>query len=41
MRTRPTKSGSRETNAVGEELLLTWHVLSIYKCVLLGKEFRA
>ena len=40
MRTHLTKSGPRGANAVGEERLLTWHVLRVHKCVLLGKEFR-
>jgi len=37
MCTRPTDSGSRGVNAVGEEYLQTWHVLSVHKCVLFGK----
>ena len=34
MCTRPTDSGSRGVNAVGEEYLQTWHVLSVHKCEL-------
>jgi len=41
MHTCPTMSGPRGVNAVGEEHLLTWHVLSVRKCILVGKEFRA
>ena len=37
MCTCPTKSGPRGANAMGEEHLQTWHVLSVHECVPLGE----